>query len=139
MGAGERAGEGGGGALTRAPAADGSGGGGAAGGPRPCGPGEFEQSYVTQWGVPAGLVGCAYHELFTLMASRGALPLALVRAPTAGGASHPYVYSCPRPTATVNRFDMIIGAAPSWFQMPDAATPTPTPAVYRAVPGKRRR
>ena len=93
----------------------GMGGGGGGGGPAPCGPDEFEQSYVRQWGVPPSFIGRPYHELFVWRATRGALPLALVRAPTAGGASHPYVYSTPRPTAVLNRFDMLIGAAPSWF------------------------
>jgi hypothetical protein len=62
-------------------------------------------------------VGARYFELVMWMVNRGALPLALVRAPSNGGAPHPYVYSNPRPNATISRFDMIVACAPAWFDL----------------------
>ena len=99
--------------MTGAPAERGQQQGGAAGSVSPCAAAEFEQSYVRQFGVPPRFIGRPYHELFVWMVARGALPLALMRAPTPGGASHPYVYSAPRPTALLNRFDRLFGAAPT--------------------------
>ena len=66
-------------------------------------------------------LGCRYHEFFVWMVNRGAVPLAIVRAPATGGAPHPYVYSNPRPTAAVQRYDMVLGCAPAGFVM---QTPT---------------